>query len=260
MRIEFISAAIMFMITCILTVLAPFLYNGHGGIDGIGSALVYVLFIRLTRAILLVGTIVSLVLGIARKNNWSKKHTVITAIIPIIILMGIILIPIITDKLQTALYLKTHQVKDLFSARITNVSWIESQENDATYLVLEYELTNIKADYFEKFDYKMSEMFSPDMNEGHCQPYFVAQNGIELDEPYFEYVSDNEVNYPNYLHTGIHSGMNGRNTLQPGESKTFCSIFELEDKTTPIDINFVFFNGHADGAGVVYSETISPLL
>ena len=149
-------------------------------------------------------------------------------------------------------------MEGLFAASITNISWINSQENDTTYLVLEYELKNIKADYFEKFDYRLSEMFEPDMNEAYGQPYFVSQNGKPLSEPYFEYLRYNEGLYPNYLHTDVHSGSNKKYTLQPGESKTFCTIFELEDEATPINVAFVFRNGYANGAGVVYSEAILP--
>ena len=257
MRKEFKAAIIVFIGICFLTIIAPALYNGPSGIDGIGSALAYVILIRLIQAVLLVILAVLVITGIARKNNWGKKRTIIAAITPIILLLGIIVVPFISDKLERKIYLKTHPVQDLFSAKITNVSWIYPQDEEATYLVLEYELTNIKADYFEKFGYKLSEMFSPGMNEANCQPYFVSQNGEELDEPYFEYVRDNEALYNNYLHTGVHSGMNGTYTLRPGERQTFCSIFRLEDDTTPIDVNFVFKNGYTGGAGVVYSETIT---
>ncbi|AOZ97877.1 hypothetical protein bhn_II078 (plasmid) [Butyrivibrio hungatei] len=166
MRKEFKIVIIIFIITCVITVLSPTLYNGSSGIDGIGSALAYVLLIRLMQAILIVCAVTSIIIGVARKNNWNKKRTAIAAISPIIILIGIIIIPYATGKLKTELYLKTHQVQDLFSAKITNETWIDTQENDAIYLVLEYELANIKADYFEKFDYKLSEMFAPYMNEG----------------------------------------------------------------------------------------------
>ncbi len=258
MQKEFKTSIIVFILAVFLGVLAPVLYSGPTGIDGIGSALVFVLFIRFIGAVLIVSSIILVVIGVAKQNNWSKKRTIIAATIPIVLLIGIIVIPIATDKLERKIYLETHHVEDLFSARITNVSWIESQENNETYLVLEYELTNIKANYFEKFDYKLGEMFHPYMNEADCQPYFVAQNGIELNEPYYEYIRDNIELYPNYLHTDVHSGSNKKHTLKPGESKIYCTIFKLDDETTPIDINFVFSNGYSGGVGVVYSETITP--
>lgn len=258
MRKEFQAAIIMFIIALVITFFGADWYRGPSGIDGVGAALAYGIFMWLLRAILLTGAVVLIILGVARKKNWSPKRTMVIALIPVVVTGGLIFGPYIADKIQTEVYLRTHPVKDLFAASVTNVSVMDAQEEDATYLMLEYELTNIKADYFEKFGYELEEMFDPYMMGAIInQPYFVSQNGEMLEEPYFEYVKDHEDLYSNYLHTDIHSSPSDNvNILRVGESKTFCTIFRLKNTTDPIDVNFVFSNGYADGYGVVYTERI----